>query len=457
MSASGLQLRDYQAECIGIIDNLDSGAHLVQMATGLGKTVTFANIHRHGRMLILSHRDELVAQPVKYFDCPVGIEKAERHSNGEPVVSGSVQTLSRGTRLQRNFKPGDFDLIVTDEAHHALAPTYQKIVDYLQPRLHIGFTATPNRGDGRGLDDVFEDIVFQRDLLWGIRHGYLCDIDCMQVEVEWSTKGVKRVAGDFQLSALNDAVNRPKSNAQVAEAYRQFHRGQTLIFASSVDHAYALADLIEGAVVVDGKTPMDERRQIIADFTDRKIPVIINFGVFTEGTDMPLIETVLLARPTRNSTLYTQMVGRGLRLYEDPETGYKKKDLLLIDCVGDSDRNDICTAPSLIGIDPSELDENEQRAVRGTRRSRSHPQPVQPGHEHGRLRYRGRQLHLGRGEGVQGSDEDRRAEGGQGLDARRAEGRGDRHRQERNVLGRLRQGEGRHECRYQVHDEADQW
>ena len=365
MSASGLQLRDYQAECIDIIDNLDGGAHLVQMATGLGKTVTFANIHRHGRMLILSHRDELVAQPVKYFDCPVGIEKAGRHSNGEPVVSGSVQTLSRGTRLQRNFKPGDFDLIVTDEAHHALAPTYQKIVDYLQPRLHIGFTATPNRGDGRGLDDVFEDIVFQRDLLWGIRHGYLCDIDCMQVEVEWSTKGVKRVAGDFQLSALNDAVNRPKSNAQVAEAYRQFHRGQTLIFASSVKHAYALAELIEGAVVVDGKTPMDERRQIIEDFTARKIPVLINFGVFTEGTDMPLIETVLLARPTRNSTLYTQMVGRGLRLYEDPATGYRKKDLLLIDCVGDSDKNDICTAPSLIGIDPSELDENEQKAVRG--------------------------------------------------------------------------------------------
>ena len=76
MSASGLKLRDYQAECIDIIDNLDGGAHLVQMATGLGKTVTFANIHRHGRMLILSHRDELVAQPVKYFDCPVGIEKA---------------------------------------------------------------------------------------------------------------------------------------------------------------------------------------------------------------------------------------------------------------------------------------------------------------------------------------------------------------------------------------------
>ena len=110
---------------------------------------------------------------------------------------------------------------------------------------------------------------------------------------------------------------------------------------------------------------MDERRQIIEDFTARKIPVLINFGVFTEGTDMPLIETILLARPTRNSTLYTQMVGRGLRLFEDPETGYKKQNLLLIDCVGDSDKNDICTAPSLIGIDPSDLNENEKKAVRG--------------------------------------------------------------------------------------------
>lgn len=365
MAQSGIELRDYQRECIDVISKLESGAHLVQMATGLGKTVTFANIPRKGRMLILSHRDELVAQPVKYFDCPVGIEKAECTSDGEEVISASVQTLSRGSRLKRTFKPGDFDLIVTDEAHHALAPSYRKIVDYLDPRLHIGFTATPNRGDGRGLEDVFEDIVFQRDLIWGIEHGYLSGIDCLQVHVDWSTADVKRTAGDFQLDQLDRAVNQPKSNAQVAAAYERYRQGQTLIFASSVKHAYALSELIPNSRVVDGKTPIDERRAIIRDFTARKIDCLINFGVFTEGTDIPLIETILLARPTSNQALYTQMVGRGLRLYSDPVTGYEKKGLTLIDCVGDSGRNALCTAPSLVGIDQSELPEYAGRVING--------------------------------------------------------------------------------------------
>ena len=363
--AGKLTLRPYQQECIDAIDSLAGGAHLVQMATGLGKTVTFANIHRHGRMLILSHRDELVTQPVRYFDCPVGIERAKDRSAGEEVVSASVQTLASPGRLERAFRPGDFDIVVTDEAHHALAPSYRAVIDYLKPRLHIGFTATPNRGDGKGLDEVFDDIVFQRDLIWGIRNGFLSDIDCKTVTVGWSTKDVKRRAGDFALGALDTAVNRPETNAQVAEAYERFHRGQTLIFAASVDHAHALAGLIDGAVAVDGKTPTEERRRIVADFTARKIPCLVNYGVFTEGTDLPLIETVLIARPTENAALYTQMVGRGLRLYTDPETGEKKESLLLIDCAGDSETNDICSPPTLVGIDPKGLAGPQRRAVDG--------------------------------------------------------------------------------------------
>lgn len=149
MSPDEIVLRDYQQECVDICNSLESGSHLVQMATGLGKTVTFSKIGRKGRVLLLSHREELVTQPVKYYSCPVGIEKAERHSHGEEVVSASVQTLANC--LQREFKPGDFDMVITDEAHHALAPSYRKIYDYLRPRLHIGFTATPRRGDDRGL------------------------------------------------------------------------------------------------------------------------------------------------------------------------------------------------------------------------------------------------------------------------------------------------------------------
>lgn len=348
MAPDEIVLRDYQQECVDICDSLESGSHLVQMATGLGKTVTFSRIARKGRVLLLSHREELVTQPVKYYSCPVGIEKAERHSHGEEVVSASVQTLAN--RLEGDFEPGEFDMVITDEAHHALAPSYRKIYDYLRPRVHIGFTATPRRGDDRGLGAVFDDIVFQKDLRWGIANGYLCDIDCRRTIVDWSTKGVRTGMGDFRVGELARRVDRPETNRQVAAAYNELHIGQTLVFASSVHHAYSLAELIPGSVVVDGNTPADERRQIIDAFTARKIPCLINYGVFTEGTDMPLIETVLLARPTKNPSLYTQMVGRGLRLYTDPVTGYEKRSLRLIDCLGVSDDKSICTPPTLFGL-----------------------------------------------------------------------------------------------------------
>ena len=167
-----IKLRDYQKECVDAIDSLEGGSHLVQMATGLGKTVTFSRIARNGRVLIISHRDELVRQPARYYDCSFGIEKAGERSCGEEVVSASVQTLKSKRRLAE-FDPEEFDTIITDEAHHAAAPSYKKIFEYFKPRLHIGFTATPKRGDGVRLDDVYEDIIFERDLLWGINNGYL--------------------------------------------------------------------------------------------------------------------------------------------------------------------------------------------------------------------------------------------------------------------------------------------
>lgn len=112
------------------------------MATGLGKTATFANIKRKGRVLVLAHREELVTQPIKYYDCPIGVEMASRKSNNEPVIIASVQSLLH--RLDK-FKPDDFDMIITDEAHHAAAKSYKTIYNYFRPRLHLGFTATPNR------------------------------------------------------------------------------------------------------------------------------------------------------------------------------------------------------------------------------------------------------------------------------------------------------------------------
>lgn len=140
-----MELRPYQQECLEAIEKAGPGNWLIHMATGLGKTVTFASIPRRGKTLILSHRRELVYQPAKYFSCPVGFELGMEASHGEPVVSASVQTLSR--RLDR-FTPDDFDTIIWDEAHHAAAKSYREILNYFRPRRNIGFTATPNRADG---------------------------------------------------------------------------------------------------------------------------------------------------------------------------------------------------------------------------------------------------------------------------------------------------------------------
>ena len=334
-----MELRPYQKECIDTIEEQPPGSYLAQMATGLGKTVTFANIPRHGnRMLILSHREELVEQPKKYFDCSYGVERAQSHSHGEEVVSASVQTMVR--RLD-HFSPDDFSLIICDEAHHAAANTYRTIFEYFRPEKLIGFTATPNRGDKVRLDSVFSKIIFQRDLRWGIQNGYLCDITCRRVDIGFDLSAVHTRRGDYAPGELDEAMDGTAD--AIAEAYCDLAVGATLIFAVSVHQAEEIAKRITGAVVVTGETK--NRAAIIEAFTRGEIPCIVNCMVFTEGTDIPRVETVIIARPTQSEALYAQMVGRGLRLYPG------KQKLMLIDCVGVTGKACLCTAPSLLGLD----------------------------------------------------------------------------------------------------------
>lgn len=348
-----MKLRPYQQECIDTIEAQDPGAYLVQMATGMGKTVTFANLPRHGgRMLILSHREELVEQPRKYFTCSYGIERAKDHSHGEEVVSASVQSLVR--RLDR-FGPEDFGLIICDEAHHAAARTYRAVFDYFRPEKLIGFTATPNRGDKVRLDDIFQDIIFQRDLRWGIQNGYLCDIHCRRVDIGFDLSAVHTRRGDYAPGELEEAMEGTAD--AIAQAYREMAVGATLIFAVSVKQAREIAGKIPGAVVVTGETR--DRAAIIGAFTAGEIPCIVNCMVFTEGTDIPRVETVIVARPTQSEALYAQMVGRGLRLYPGKER------LELIDCVGVTGRASLCTAPSLLGLDMENVPVRKQDEIEG--------------------------------------------------------------------------------------------
>jgi len=348
-----MEIRNYQQECIDILESKPSGRYLVQMATGLGKTVTFANLPRHGNVLLLSHREELVRQPLKYYSCKTGVEMANNCSSpDDEVVSASVHSIVH--RLEK-FDPYRFHTIIVDEAHHAAAKTYRKVLEHFKPEKIIGFTATPNRSDKAKLCDIFDEIVFQRNLLWGIKNGYLCDIFCRLIDIGYDLSQVQTRQGDYAPGELAQAM--AGTEDAIAEAYHRYAKGATLIFAASVEHAQRIAEKIPGAVVVTGKTK--NRSDIIRRFTKREIPCIVNCMVFTEGTDMPLVETVIVARPTQSDSLYAQMVGRGLRLH--PE----KEKLTLIDCVGVTGKKHLCTAPTLLGIDMASIPEKKQQEVEG--------------------------------------------------------------------------------------------
>lgn len=346
-----VSLRPYQQECVDTIDHLEKGNYLTVLFTGAGKTVIFSHIKRQGKMLILSHREELVYQPKKYYDCTYGVERAEERSHGEEVISASV--LSMVNRL-RNFSPDEFDTIIVDEAHHVVAPVYRKILDYFSDaRLVLGFTATPNRADETGLGAVFDDVIFERDIQWGIQNKYLVDIRCIRANIGYNLNKIKTQMGDFASGELGGRVDQPGFNKAIAKIYQEKAVGQTVIFAASVEHCFHLQEVIPGSEVIVATT--ENRADILDRFQKGEVKCLINNLILTEGTDLPMIETIIMCRPTKNLLLYTQCVGRGLRLYKD------KKELRLIDCVGVTDQK-ICTATDLIGLD---LDERSLRNASG--------------------------------------------------------------------------------------------
>lgn len=346
-----LVLRDYQIQTIDKMVDYDGRAALGVLGTGLGKTLIFTEFIRKDvtesdhRCLILSHREELVRQPLTYLtDLPCGIELAQHHARGQPIISASVQSLVG--RLDR-YNPREIDTIIVDEAHHAAAPTYRKVLDYFPAARIFGFTATAHRGDGIGLDCVFDDLLCEYDTLWGIEHGYLTPMDCVQVQLKYKMGSVRiSEYGDFDQADVARVMS--GTAAGVVEAYEKHARGQTIIFAASTDEARDITDLLNKhagrkvAGLILGNTK--NRDRVLEAYKLGLLQVLVNFGVLTEGTDLPSTETVIIARPISHTNvgLYAQMVGRALRLYPGKTTA------LVIDCVGISDYP-VCTAATLIG------------------------------------------------------------------------------------------------------------
>jgi len=351
-------LFDYQREAVqtldGLYEDMSVRRGLVVMATGLGKTVVFSHMRCDGRMLVVTHMRNIVEQIASSFapDRTVGVLSDGHEPDGRPdVVVATVQSLSsKGSGL---FSPDDFDTLVIDEAHHAVAPTYQQAIRPFRFRRQVGFTATTNRTDEQPLGGVFDRIVFERDLLWGIRRGYLADIDCQTVTVDWDTTGlaISPEGDDFSQVGLDSVVRRERAMADVVQAYFEYAEGPTLLFATSVAHSEALANgICRGggkAKALSYKASKREREEVLRSFHEGDLDCLVNYNLFTEGTDFPFVRTVMLARPTASELVYTQMVGRGVRAFDGAR---KVKDRVrLIDCVGISHDSRVCVPASLVG------------------------------------------------------------------------------------------------------------
>ncbi len=361
-----LHLRDYQSECLTAISQAqeaDISSPLVSLPTGTGKTIIFAYIVREiskrgGRSLILVHRDELLSQAedklkIIWPEAQVGVVKAARNELDAAVTIASVQTASRENRLKQLRDIG-FDFLVTDEAHHAVAASYQRVYEALldgngSGQLHLGVTATPNRADRRGLLEVYEEIVYHRTLLEMIRAGWLCDLRCVQITTDISLDSVKTRQGDFAQAELGAVINTENRNELIVQAYQE-HAAErmALCFTVNVQHAHDLAEAFqeEGvkAVALSGKTPIEERRNTLKRFHDREIDIICNCQVLTEGYDEPAVDNIILARPTKSSLLYTQMVGRGTRTFPG------KTDCLILDFADVAGHHRIMQVPNLVGL-----------------------------------------------------------------------------------------------------------
>lgn len=352
------ELRPYQqAAREGVHDQWDSGRlrTLMVLPTGTGKTIVFAKITedqvRAGdRVLILAHRGELLEQAADKLRRATGLtsamEKAEQSclTAWNRVVVGSVQTLQRPQRLQQ-FDPGYFGTIIIDEAHHAVTDGYRRILDWFGDARVLGVTATPDRGDMRNLGEVFDSLAYEYKLSQAIRDGYLCKIMAQTIPLQLDITTVGVSGGDFAVEGLGSALD-PYLD-QIAEQMSIYCQNRkTVVFLPLIKTSQKFRDKLNAhgfrAAEVNGKSP--DRAEIQADFAAGKYNVLCNSMLLTEGWDCPSVDCVVVLRPTKVRSLYSQMVGRGTRL--SPETG--KQDLLLLDFLWLTDRHELCRPADLI-------------------------------------------------------------------------------------------------------------
>ena len=351
-----MALRPYQqAAADAVFSQWQSGVNktLLVLPTGTGKTVVFASITENcvkngDRVLILAHRGELLQQAadklLKFTGLRSAVEKAEESCLGSwyRVAVGSVQSLQRPARLER-FPTDYFDTIIIDEAHHCVSDGYLRVLDYFSGAKVLGVTATPDRGDMKNLGQVFDSLAYEYTLPAAIKDGYLCPIKALTIPLQLDISGVGVQSGDFKPGELGTALD-PYLD-QIADEMEHYCKDRkTVVFLPLVKTSQKFRDILleKGFRAAEVNGESKDRAEILEDFDQGKYNVLCNSMLLTEGWDCPSVDCVVVLRPTKVRSLYSQMVGRGTRLHPG------KEHLLLLDFLWHTERHELCHPASLI-------------------------------------------------------------------------------------------------------------
>ena len=335
----GDMLRDYQQEMLERLHDAweEQQSVMVQMPAGTGKTHLMAAVIRenmaHG-VLIVAHRVELIgqiSQTLESFGIEHGIVDRttldlDRKTKEHKVVVASIQTLARRMATanyanDKNFRP---QLVIIDEAHHAVAKTYRLLWEMWPEAKFLGLTATPCRLNGTGFTDLFDTLLESYSIQEFIDRGWLSDFEYVSVTPEnWMVERIaglkKRGAdGDYQMKEMATVMDSQESIAHLYQSYLKFTRGKKgIVYAISREHAQHISDYYVNHGVkccwIEAMTPAEERRRLVDAYRQGEIDVIVNVDIFSEGFDCPEVEFIQLARPTLSLTKYLQQVGRGMR------------------------------------------------------------------------------------------------------------------------------------------------
>lgn len=379
-------LRDYQLEALSGIDAGIANGQLrgvVALATGLGKTVTAANAIKRrinlGRALFTAPLDAVVNQSATSIQSEldgvsVGIVKAQLNQVNSRVAVASLQTLARQRRIDQLADSvrthGEFKTIVIDECHLHL-DAYKKVIDRLvtSNTLVCGLTATPERGDGRGLGEVFETVYYEMGVVEGIRQGWLVEPDALQFRLkgaDFSNVHIRK--GDLDAKELEDVMKSANFAEQITKHWQE-HAGdkRTVVFLRTVKMAYELAEFMRArgirAEALDGETGKSNRREIFKRYESGETQLLCNVLVLSTGWDSPITECLVMARPTTSKALYIQAMGRGLRTLKGVIDGHEtaearlaaiaasaKPNCLVMDMIGVTGKHKLMTLVDLMGV-----------------------------------------------------------------------------------------------------------